>query len=60
MQTNSRDNSVQIHDDVNRVLFMNDRAFLFNSNSMKDSEAFKYAICETDPGDNYTVSFERI
>ena len=60
MNTISRDNSVQIHETVNRVLFMNDLAFLFNSKEMLDSEAFKYAICETDPGDNYTATFERI
>lgn len=30
---------------------------VFDSEVMKDSEAFKDFLCEFDPGDNYTVKF---
>lgn len=32
----------------------------FDSSEFKDSEAFKIAICDCAPGDNYSVSFENL
>ncbi len=34
--------------------------FKFNWPEMKDSEAFKHMICDSNPGDNYTVVFKNI
>lgn len=62
MTTISEYNSVQIHDNANRVLIMSNTDsewfFLFDKKIMLDSEAFKYAMCEADPGEEFTVKLE--
>lgn len=53
---------MNIHDNPNRALIMSNTVtewvFLFDSKEMLYSEAFKYAICEADPGEEFTVKFE--